>query len=567
MKVKNWMKKSHSRALILGIMILFSTGILLFAAIGFPGEKIKIQYDKPKDFNEGWYVEEQGGAQEPIASLPCTLDVVQQEGACTAQIKNTVPQKLTNGTILLMKTEYQQVQAFCKDRMIYEYGYAQSPPFGTMFGSVLHQIPLSADAAGETITLKLSTPYTDASKIEVHTAVIGNKNAVVLYVLGQNMGRILFCLFSGAGGIIFLAVACIFWKKKVKVNYRAFFWIGLLAVLSSAWVFSDSNLIQFFSGRLAAGYMLSFFSFMLMPVAFLLYMQEVCRHRWKIMDFLFYTYALYYVVALCLYVEDKVELLTTVAVTHIFIIVMIVMSFAIGIYEIRYYGNRVMHTILKGMAILQVCALASILLFYQTESEYTVIFRTGFFLFMLFLWKALIGETIRLLRKGLEASIYQGLAYTDVLTGIANRSAYEKRMKELGTHFKKYKRISLIIFDLDHLKEINDNYGHASGDAYIQAFAEMLKKCCKGRATVYRIGGDEFTLLILDDSHIETYIKFLEEAAEEYNRNAQHKLSFSWGAAQKDTALMDTYDKYEIFKEADARMYEMKEKRTGTKSL
>ncbi len=82
-------------------------------------------------------------------------------------------------------------------------------------------------------------------------------------------------------------------------------------------------------------------------------------------------------------------------------------------------------------------------------------------------------------------------ADTDVLTGLANRRSLERRARELAGQ-----PVSVIVFDLDDFKPINDRHGHAAGDAVLRAVGRRLRAQCRDGDLPARVGGDEFVLLL-----------------------------------------------------------------------
>ncbi|MCW2544993.1 MAG: diguanylate cyclase [Frankiales bacterium] len=84
-------------------------------------------------------------------------------------------------------------------------------------------------------------------------------------------------------------------------------------------------------------------------------------------------------------------------------------------------------------------------------------------------------------------------AYTDVLTGLPNRAAFAQRMAELAE--VENATASLVFLDLDRFKVVNDTLGHALGDELLIATAERLRSCLHEHEEIYRLGGDEFTVL------------------------------------------------------------------------
>lgn len=146
------------------------------------------------------------------------------------------------------------------------------------------------------------------------------------------------------------------------------------------------------------------------------------------------------------------------------------------------------------------------------------------------------------------------LSYHDQLTGLYNRSYFESEYNKI----LKNKRfpLGLIVADLNGLKLTNDAFGHQMGDRLIQAFSDILMQNFDEEATVARIGGDEFAVLLPETMYeqtlekIETVRKALAES-----RLEGIPVSASLGFAVHQNEL---YSFAETFKQADERMYEQK---------
>ena len=89
------------------------------------------------------------------------------------------------------------------------------------------------------------------------------------------------------------------------------------------------------------------------------------------------------------------------------------------------------------------------------------------------------------------------LAYSDPLTGLANRRAFEMQLSDLRRSLGDGCALGVLaIVDLDNLKPINDRFGHAAGDECLRQLAMRLETSLSDAAIVARIGGDEFALLL-----------------------------------------------------------------------
>ncbi len=88
-------------------------------------------------------------------------------------------------------------------------------------------------------------------------------------------------------------------------------------------------------------------------------------------------------------------------------------------------------------------------------------------------------------------------ALTDPLTGVANRRALLKALREELERVRRHRRpLTLALLDLDDFKRVNDTLGHAAGDEVLATVAHVLRRRLRGVDTVARVGGDEFALLL-----------------------------------------------------------------------
>jgi diguanylate cyclase (GGDEF)-like protein len=109
-----------------------------------------------------------------------------------------------------------------------------------------------------------------------------------------------------------------------------------------------------------------------------------------------------------------------------------------------------------------------------------------------------IKRTRRLLSEQLtEAKQFYKQATTDPLTGLANRrTAEDSLIREMARARRRKLPLTVVAFDLNNFKQINDRYGHSAGDMVLCAFAQRLMYRRRGEDLVVRMGGDEFLLLL-----------------------------------------------------------------------
>jgi diguanylate cyclase (GGDEF)-like protein/putative nucleotidyltransferase with HDIG domain len=146
------------------------------------------------------------------------------------------------------------------------------------------------------------------------------------------------------------------------------------------------------------------------------------------------------------------------------------------------------------------------------------------------------------------------LSTHDHLTGLYNRRYYEQKLKILDT--KENLPLSIIMFDVNGLKMVNDSFGHDLGDVLLNKAAETIKKACREEDIVARIGGDEFVLVLP-----RTSARTTEKIANHINSLttkeivANIELSISYGY---DTKEVENQSISEIVVNAENRMYKHK---------
>lgn len=149
----------------------------------------------------------------------------------------------------------------------------------------------------------------------------------------------------------------------------------------------------------------------------------------------------------------------------------------------------------------------------------------------------------------------------DHLTGLLNRRGFESRAEPfLQLCLSQQLSASLIYFDLNNFKAINDSQGHQAGDAALQEFATLLTDTFRDSDLLSRVGGDEFVVLMINQttSDIRQVMDRLKSAIKRYNDSVGEdiKLSFSYGFAIAETP--QDFELQQLYMLADEAMYQSK---------
>ncbi len=160
------------------------------------------------------------------------------------------------------------------------------------------------------------------------------------------------------------------------------------------------------------------------------------------------------------------------------------------------------------------------------------------------------------LKKALEK--LEDMSLKDELTGVYNRRfAYEILSKQIQTANRDNGRFVICFIDIDHLKRVNDSFGHSAGDELIITVATILQNSIRSSDYLFRMGGDEFLLLFpktnLKESH-DLVERFRNKVNQQKIQNIP--INFSFGLSEYSPG--DLTSSSDLIKKADSEMYKDK---------
>ena len=167
-----------------------------------------------------------------------------------------------------------------------------------------------------------------------------------------------------------------------------------------------------------------------------------------------------------------------------------------------------------------------------------------------------------LARMAEQEMIAVQMASMDELTLLSNRRGFKMLAQHALSVCDRLSRpATLLFFDLNDFKSINDRFGHAEGDAALKAFADVLRIAFRESDVIGRLGGDEFVALLTGSSHVETsaVVARLKEILDERNAmlHRGYDIHFSVGQIEYDPRQHSSI--YNLLAEADAAMYAQKQ--------
>lgn len=158
-----------------------------------------------------------------------------------------------------------------------------------------------------------------------------------------------------------------------------------------------------------------------------------------------------------------------------------------------------------------------------------------------------------LAEQQIQAEVFRRLAMFDPLTGLYNRRYAEQRLKaEISRSERKGLNLIVVLIDVNDFKQINDTYGHQSGDTVLKEFAKLLNHATRGSDLAARWGGDEFMMLLVDCelAQLPTILSRLDGfEVEVQGRELPVSLAIGWRSFQPGDQMSD------LIERADRMLY------------
>lgn len=170
----------------------------------------------------------------------------------------------------------------------------------------------------------------------------------------------------------------------------------------------------------------------------------------------------------------------------------------------------------------------------------------------------LLARTRTLLEFKAYLDVCEEAAFTDHMTGLANRRRFERQLeREVGRTLRYGHPFSLLMIDIDNFKNLNDSFGHHVGDDAIRRIGKVLREGTRGIDLAARIGGEEFAVLLVETSQ-EGGIEVAERlrlAIRTLEIPSAGQITASFGVAE---CPIDAQTANDILKAADVALYEAK---------
>ena len=540
-----------SRSKKIALWWLVITGVcsilLLIGAIQVRNIRTRNTKDLATNVMSGWEITTTGERNE--------------NGQYVIKYANTLGDIAKGGESLMFFAFHGDVYVYSEDELMYSMNVDKSKAYyDTVSGDAWNCIFVSEEMSGKEIEVYIHTDYESYLKYEP-TFYVGDRATIIKNELMNDIVNMVVVFVMFFVGVIVIAYSV--FSTRNRTNSYSLVYLGVFAVLLSIWFLINMPVVNM---AFDLGTVFTYMSYIILgsiSVPLVLFEKRLMDGKYgRACDALCIFNITMQLIVCGLQLFGIRDMKETLILTHVVIGVSAVVLVTLLIIDFIKIGWKNLNGICK---LNMLCGLLTavgvgfdIAYYYININKGTnYIFTKMFFLIhVVSLCCYSMNETRKLMTKGKEAQKYEKLAYRDELTGVFNRTAYNNDMKKMNLTEDEF---TVIMFDLNNLKQCNDTLGHNAGDEYIIASAKYISESFKNVGNCYRIGGDEFSVIgkNTSDEAITSCYNEMQKRIDEYNSaDAQIHMSIAFGYAvydhEQDEDLKDTRGR------ADALMYKNK---------
>jgi len=493
---------------------------------------------KYNDFSDSWYY----GTEE----------VNLKEIYKYREVTKNIP-KLERDTELFFIVKSINTNVYIGNELVYTYEDYDKKLFGKTPGTYFIKIDVPREDSGKQIKLRMDNAYHDTAG-RIKEVYIGDASEVILdFVLNHLLGTIVAAMIFFVG--VALVIVFVPLKIKRKIGLKMVY-LGLFAMAIGLFMVSDTKLLQLVNGNDYLYHMIAEISMLLIAIPLMLFLDRAYPkscHRSSI-SIMCILSILNFIVNYSFHMLGISDYHETIKLTHTTYILCILYVLFVCIKSfINGTKKEKQHTI--GFITFCLFALIDILMIYFGAMVETSFFtRFGVLIFLCFEGVQFATEYIKQYREQAKTEFLSKLAYHDGLTELLNRTSFMEDMERL----KNIKSGLIAVFDVNNLKKVNDTQGHTEGDELIIRVSSALKTYLSTLGKCYRIGGDEFVFISLDNTLEDKFnsaCKQITNELNQYNRRGSKyitSVAIGYSMIDEETSI----DK--AFEIADSNMYENK---------
>lgn len=502
-------------------------------------------------WNKGWQVVNSDGN-----SAQKTLPQTMHYGSGVVTIARVLDERVEDtGAVLRIGSKYENVSVSLNGQVLYSYPNEDSLMSG-MTGTTFHYVQLPEGAVGQELSIRYTFQSNRTPFYEISAPEFAEKETFISRSILSSIPLLLIAVVAVIAG---LAIWMFTIRMKANQRLSDTFWnIGVFALLFAGFLFSRLPYIPFLIKNPLTIHFLTYATLLTMPIPFVSIFTAATEEKYRKFQILAILLNFLNVVGqtalASLHVADFRDLLPLTFALVAFSMVTVL----VGIYKSktdendRPWGNDTTVLVTVG-------SLLDLLLVFigHSSPNSCLFFAIGTVLFLMTQVSYFTVTYSGQWRNDVETMLLEEMAYSDMLTGIRNRNAYEKYLEDI-TARPPADRMYGLIADINDLKYTNDNFGHEMGDAIIITVSSILSEVFGKNGQCFRLGGDEFVAFIrgVSEEQMEQHIADFKAKLDAYNQDHFPAIQVALGYAE--TEPDDYRNMKDFLRRIDKMMYEDK---------
>ncbi|MCR4649534.1 MAG: GGDEF domain-containing protein [Lachnospiraceae bacterium] len=489
------------------------------------------------------------------------VDFNNMKSDMTYSISHAVEKNTANNRSLCFYSKNVYFTVFVDDKAIYSFHPVPSRLLGKSYGIFPHSVSLPNLYEKSTLSISVENIYPETTGY-IKGFTLGNGSFFTIHELQKTVPEFILCSIIFALGIVAFVIGVAgkyFGDKRYEIIS-----MGAFAMVASVWIACETPFLGLLFSAPVAIHFVDYTMLALLPLPTILFAAFVTENRDSkvsmIIAFLSAGNLLVQILLTSFKIKDYHQMLF---ISHIILGITVVIVLALFIISlVKKKLKKEIALILTGtFSIALLMGTFEMIRYRMSPENYSgaASFRYVLFAFILFCCIYEFISISELSRKGQYAEIMEKIAYTDALTGLYNREAYNRYV---DGEIQKEDSWTLVMLDMNNLKEVNDTFGHEVGDEYIKKLAEAINTAFEKNGNCYRMGGDEFLVISslnsVDISFLESLDRLYSEL-DKFNSSSKRSIPLSVAVGYADYCVANGSIK-EALREADVKMYERKKK-------
>lgn len=544
----NKIKLSARMKFYIGLIFIISLIVILSVAI--PSEDLRISRGRVYPLNENWRISYGDQTIEDV-SLPRMFDLDKnREVLAEIEIPDFFPDKFK----IRLRSSMQDIRIYVDGEEVFRTEKPESTLFDVPESSTWHIVDLPTNIQGKTLALKLSSEIS-AFSVYINPIFAGDGDVLLYKIILDKIPGTMISIFIFIFGVFALIIS----SSIRNLNDNRMLYLGALSILLSVWIFSETKMIQFITGNRFVIGGISYMMLSLMLIPFTLYLREAVfiKNKRSLTAIVWLTF-LDFLANILLQIFGIKKFIESITYTFAVQIIVAIYLFVLLVLEVLRLENDKAKKFLSYFVLLIAIFFIELYNFYFGSHYYTTIYaRIGILVFLILILRDSIKQLDQLMLKEKESEIIRKVAYRDTLTGGKNRAAFERDFYKL-LNDDDILNFRLVLMDINNLKYVNDKFGHQEGDNMIRLSYQAIADVFNINTRHYRIGGDEFILIIEDPEGevFEEKLKDFRSRLREISKSLKYDIHIAVGS--------DIYSKEEVANELgflshiDKLMYENK---------